>query len=96
MFLPTYSSELNPIERLWSLLKKKWAQGLFHFSEELSNMRASRKKDTTTRKTIEKIRELISKLKILNGIVSIEKQTVVSIARSHFKAILGVLEGNLV
>ena len=24
MFLPPYSSELNPIERLWSLLKRKW------------------------------------------------------------------------
>ena len=24
MYLPTYSSELNPIERLWSLLKRKW------------------------------------------------------------------------
>ena len=24
MLLPPYSSELNPIERLWSVLKKKW------------------------------------------------------------------------
>ena len=23
-FLPTYSSELNPIERLWSIVKRKW------------------------------------------------------------------------
>jgi hypothetical protein len=24
LFLPTYSSELNPIERLWSIVKRKW------------------------------------------------------------------------
>lgn len=24
MFLPTYSSELNPIERLWSVVKRRW------------------------------------------------------------------------
>ena len=23
-FLPTYSSELNPIERLWWIVKRKW------------------------------------------------------------------------
>lgn len=28
MFLPPYSSQLNPIERLWSLLKKKWTHNL--------------------------------------------------------------------
>ena len=28
MFLPTYSSELNPIERLWSIIKRKWVRDL--------------------------------------------------------------------
>ena len=34
MFLPPYSSELNPIERLWSVLKRKWAQNLYRLTEE--------------------------------------------------------------
>ena len=33
MFLPPYSCELNPIEQLWSVLKRKWAQNHFHFTE---------------------------------------------------------------
>ena len=28
LFLPAYSSTLNPIERLWSLVKHKWAKKL--------------------------------------------------------------------
>ena len=35
MYLPTYSSELNPIERLWSLLKRRWCQSLQLHVEEL-------------------------------------------------------------
>jgi transposase len=39
MFLPPYSSELNPIERLWSVLKRKWTQNLQIYVDELSNVR---------------------------------------------------------
>ena len=28
MFLPPYSSELNPIERLWSVIKQRWVRDL--------------------------------------------------------------------
>ena len=35
MFLPTYSSELNPIERLWSIIKRKWVRDLQTYVEEL-------------------------------------------------------------
>ena len=47
MLLPPYSSTLNPIERLWSILKRRWTQELFHFTEELQtskNVRAVTKK----------------------------------------------------
>ena len=36
LFLPPYSSVLNPIERLWSVFKRRWMQGLYHFSDELA------------------------------------------------------------
>ena len=49
MFLPPYSSELNPIERLWSVLKRKWTQHLYHFTEELSSQRKLR---NVTKKTV--------------------------------------------
>ena len=38
LFLPPYSSVLNPIERLWSLFKRKWTQDLYRFSDELAQL----------------------------------------------------------
>ncbi len=32
MFLPPYSSVLNPFERLWSILKRSWMQDIYHFT----------------------------------------------------------------
>ena len=62
MFLPTYSSELNPIERLWSLLKRKWAQNLLQYTDELAGLRGMRSQDTITRATIMKLRETLGKI----------------------------------
>jgi transposase len=38
MFLPTYSSPLNPIEVLWSVVKRKWTKQLYHLTEELAQL----------------------------------------------------------
>ena len=35
-FMTTYSSELNPIERIWSIVKRKWTQNLHLFVDEMS------------------------------------------------------------
>lgn len=40
MFLPPYSSSLNPIEVFWSFVKRKWAKSLYHFTEELAYLPA--------------------------------------------------------
>ena len=32
MLLPPYSSTLNPIERLWSLIKRQWQKELHRFT----------------------------------------------------------------
>ena len=63
MLLPTYSSELNPIERLWSLLKRKWTQNLTYYVHEVQERLAKtfRKKDTQIKDTIAKLRETIGK-----------------------------------
>ena len=45
MFLPPYSSKLNPIELLWGLLKKKWASNLQIYADDLSQVRESRSGD---------------------------------------------------
>jgi hypothetical protein len=35
MLLPPYSSSLNPIERLWSLIKRQWQKELHRFTQEV-------------------------------------------------------------
>ena len=64
LFLPTYSSELNPIERLWSIVKRKWTQNLHLFLDEMSlalTKKVKKKQELLTRSTIERLRETISK-----------------------------------
>lgn len=61
MFLPTYSSELNPIETLWSLLKRKWIKELHGFCEVVMNERQLRKKENLVKRTIEKLKETIGR-----------------------------------
>ena len=50
LFLPPYSSTLNPIEVFWSLVKRRWSKNLYHLTEVLAHLPAS--KNVTT-KTIE-------------------------------------------
>jgi len=45
LFLPTYSSTLNPIERLWSILKRKWTQNLQLYVDELQQLKDTRSAD---------------------------------------------------
>ena len=59
LFLPTYSSELNPIERLWAIVKRKWTQRLHIFCDEISEALAKkvkRKKELLIRSTIARLR----------------------------------------
>lgn len=56
--LPTYSSELNPIERLWSVLKRKWTQNLFNISEDLTKERNNK---SIQKRALERLRDLIGK-----------------------------------
>ena len=64
LFLPTYSSELNPIERLWSIVKLKWTQNFHLFVDEMSTVlmrKIPKKKKLLTRNAIERLRETITK-----------------------------------
>ena len=59
LFLPPYSSVLNPIERLWLLFKRRWTQGLYHFSDELAQL--SNKKQNVPLETIRRLKEILGK-----------------------------------
>ena len=64
LFLPTYSSELNPIESFWSIVKRKWTQNLHLFVDEMSlalTKKVKKKQELLTRSIIERLRETISK-----------------------------------
>ena len=65
LFLPTYSSELNPIERLWSIVKRKWTQHLHIFCDEISEAltkKVKRKKELLIRSTIARLAEIIGRI----------------------------------
>ena len=66
MFLPAYSSELNPIERLWSLLKRRWHGKLQLHVEDLQHVRDTRSQDQLQKATETKLRETIGKYYILS------------------------------
>ena len=50
LFLPLYSSTLNPIEVFWSLVKRRWSKNLYHLTEVLARLPASM---NVTKKTME-------------------------------------------
>lgn len=61
MLLPPYSCELNPIERLWSVVKRKWVKNLYSFTEELY-LNKQTKAPEMTKLTVEKLKELLCKI----------------------------------
>ena len=63
LFLPPYSSVLNPIERLWSVLKGKWTKSLYHFLDELAQLQ--KKKVSVTRQSMIHLQALLGKIFIL-------------------------------
>ena len=60
LFLPPYSSVLNPIERLWSIFKRRWTQGLYHFSDELAQLQ--KKKVSVPRQSMIDLQALLGKM----------------------------------
>ena len=62
MFLPIYSSPLNPIERLWSYMKRIWAQNMSLLAEEImSHHRLKKKDDFMMKRLMSKVREILGK-----------------------------------
>ncbi len=91
------------MERLWSILKRLWQQGLYHFSDELAQLQ--KKKEAVPRESIFKLYSILSKCILFrlfthtlnqNKIDGINTQTVKNIARSHYRGMLSVLNGQLV
>jgi transposase len=60
--LPTYSCALNPIETLWSLIKRKWRQNLFHITEYLSKVHDQK---YIGQRAMERLRDLIGRSTLL-------------------------------
>ena len=51
---------LNPIERLWSVLKRKWTKSLYHFSDELAQLQ--KKKVSVPRQSMIHLQALLGKI----------------------------------
>ena len=61
MFLPPYSSELNPIESFWSLLKHKWQKNLQLYGEDLQGRDRKPTEAQRTKMTVQRLKETIGK-----------------------------------
>jgi transposase len=100
MFLPPYSSELNPIESFWSLLKHKWQKNLLLYGEDLQGIKRKRPEEQRTKMTVLRLKETIGKeeisLEVTYLIGSIFNDTIKQLARAHFRALVNVLRGELV
>lgn len=55
-FLPPYSCALNPIERLWSVIKHYWTKGMHNFTEDHLKL-----KEDLHRVAIERLETIIGK-----------------------------------
>ena len=65
LFLSTYRSELNPIERLWSIVKRKWTQHLHIFCDDISEAltkKVKKKKELLIKNTIARLKEIIGRI----------------------------------
>lgn len=47
IFLPPYSPELNPAEKIWAILKRKFTNKLYNSLEQVSNFITESTKDLT-------------------------------------------------
>ena len=56
---------MNPIERLWAIVKRKWTQHLHIFCDEISEAltkKVKRKKELLIRSTIARLTEIIGRI----------------------------------
>ena len=81
MYLPVYSSPMNPIEHLWSIIKDLW--------RKLSHM--------VVPDSPEKLEKMEQALSIIKGIIGgLKREKVISIANSNFKMMASSLRGHFV
>ena len=80
-FLPPQSCELNPIERVWNLIKSQWRKNSFRILD------ISRKKEDQLVATVDAINEIANNL---------NKDLMCKIARCNYEAMTKTLQGYIV
>ena len=64
LYLPPYSSPLNPIEWLWAMVKQKWSKQLHQFTERIY---ARQQQDRITEEAVGAIRSMIGRWRLNLG-----------------------------
>ena len=80
-FLPPQSCELNPIEKVWNLVKGQWRKNSFRILD------ISRKKEDQLLATVDAIKEIANNL---------DQDLMKRIARCNYEAITKTLRGYIV
>jgi len=60
MFLPTYSSVLNPIEKVWNVIKQKWKS-----TQHLHALKEFQDIDACSEYSISRLRHIVGKRKAI-------------------------------
>lgn len=95
-FLPPYSCSLNPIEKLWSVIKNLWRRA----GQEGSGIQERLDRRSVDRRTLEslvRLRKILGKQTLrVSRLEEVPAGTVKSLARAHIPFLLRALRGNLV
>ena len=80
-FLPPQSCELNPIERVWNIIKGQWRKNSYRILD------IARKKEDQLIATVDAIKEIAKNL---------DKDLMLKIARCNYEAMTKTLQGYIV
>ena len=91
MFLPTYSSVLNPIEKVWNVVKQEWRQ-----TQHLHALREFLDMEDCSRYSLDRLRAIVGKDKMLKKVELLSENVLRAIARSHMASMARSIRGVIV
>jgi len=91
MFLPTYSSVLNPIEKVWNVIKQEWRQ-----TQHLHALKEFLDIEECTRYSLDRLRAIVVKYKMFNKVDTISENVMRAIAHSHMASMARSIRGVIV
>ena len=92
MYLPTYSCTMNPIERVWNVVKKEWRR-----TQHMNAMNEYANDKERDEHSLKRLQDIVGmNLSSLTSLDSISVEKARNLATSHYPYLLRSLRGHLV